>query len=59
MDIYGNFSEAKKIEVEEKAKSLYQDDVGMPLNPINLKIFNNENVKKLYIRRVLKEMFGL
>ena len=59
MNIYGNFSEAKKIEVEEKAKLLYQDDVGMPLNPINLKIFNNENVKKLYIRRVLKEMFGL
>lgn len=59
MDIYGNFSETKKAEVEEKAKLLYQEDVGMPLNPINLKIFNNENVKKLYIRRVLKEMFGL
>jgi len=59
MDIYTNFSEAKKLEVEEKAKGLYQEDVGTPLNPINLKIFNNENVKKLYIRRVLKEMFGL
>lgn len=59
LDIYSNFSQQKKTEVEEKAKLLYQDDVGMPLNPINLKIFNNENVKKLYIRRVLKEMFGL
>ena len=59
LDIYTNFSEAKKLEVEEKAKGLYQEDVGTPLNPINLKIFNNENVKKLYIRRVLKEMFGL
>ena len=59
MDIYMNFSEVKKLEVEEKAKGLYQEDVGTQLNPINLKIFNNENVKKLYIRRVLKEMFGL
>lgn len=59
MDIYMNFSDAKKMEVEEKSKLLYQEDVGAPLNPVNIRIFNNENVKKLYIRRVLKEMFGL
>lgn len=59
MNIYTNFSESKKAEIEEKAKNLYGEDLGGPLTPINLKIFNNENVKKLYIRRVLKEMFGI
>ncbi|MBN1469097.1 MAG: chromosomal replication initiator DnaA [Fusobacteriaceae bacterium] len=59
LEIYMNFSQNKKEEIEGKARLLYQEDVGIPLNPINLKIFNNENVKKLYIRRVLKEMFGI
>lgn len=59
MEVYMNFSKDKKIEVEENAKILYEEDIGIPLNPVNLKIFNNENIKKLYIRRVLKEMFAL
>lgn len=57
--IYLNFSQSKKDEIEEKAKELYAEDLGAPLSPINIKIFNNDNVKKLYVRRVLKEMFGL
>ncbi len=59
MNIYMNFSESKKNEIEEKAKEIFAEDSGVPLSPVNLKIFNNKNVKKLYIRRVLKEMFGL
>lgn len=59
MTIYENFSASKKAEIEEKAKELYAEDLGSPLTPINIKIFNNQNVKKLYIRRVLKELFGI
>jgi hypothetical protein len=59
MKIYENFSVSKKEEIEEKAKELYAEDLGSPLTPINIKIFNNQNVKKLYIRRVLKELFGI
>lgn len=59
VELYASFSDAKKAEIENKAKELYEEDLGMPLNPINETIFNKESVKKLYIRRVLKNIFGL
>lgn len=60
INLFENFSEERKEEIVQTAKEYFLKDTGCEkLNPIQEKIFNSENVKKLYIRRVLKEIFGI